>query len=177
MKGEIDPEALRSLSYGLYVITSSLGDKMNGQIVNTVIQVAGKPPCIAVSINKKNLTHEYITKSGAFSVSILDESTPLKFIGHFGFRSGRDIDKLEQVSYKEGVYKSPIVTEHTLAVIEAKVREQVDVETHTIFIGDVISAEFLKEGKPLTYAFYHEVKKGKSPKTAPTYMEPKKVEN
>jgi flavin reductase (DIM6/NTAB) family NADH-FMN oxidoreductase RutF len=98
----------------------------------------------------------------------------MKFIGRFGFRSGRDIDKLDQVSYKEGLYKSPMVTEHTLAVIEAKVREQVDVETHTIFIGDVINAEFLKEGKPLTYTFYHEVKKGKSPKTAPTYTEPKK---
>jgi flavin reductase (DIM6/NTAB) family NADH-FMN oxidoreductase RutF len=66
-----------------------------------------------------------------------------------------------------------MITEHTLAVLEAKVRDQVDVITHTVFIGEVVCAEFLKEGKPLTYAYYHEVKKGKSPKTAPTYIEPK----
>jgi ferric-chelate reductase [NAD(P)H] len=171
MSEKIDPKALQCLSYGLYIVSSRLEGKLNGQVVNTAIQVAGNPPCIAVSINKNNLTHEYITKSGIFTVSILDESTPMKFIGLFGFRSGRDINKFEQVSYKEGVYKSPMVTDHTLAVIEAKLREQIDVETHTIFVGNVVSAEFLKEGMPLTYKFYHEVKKGKSPKAAPTYIE------
>ncbi|MHA2061552.1 MAG: flavin reductase family protein [Candidatus Sifarchaeia archaeon] len=173
MSGEIDPEALRILSSGLYIVTSHIENKTNGQIVNTVMQVAGDPPCVAVSINKKNLTYNYINKSGMFAISVLDESTPMKFIGRFGFRSGRDIDKLDQISHKKGVYNSPMITEHTLAVLEAKVRDQVDVITHTVFIGEVVCAEFLKEGKPLTYAYYHEVKKGKSPKTAPTYIEPK----
>jgi ferric-chelate reductase [NAD(P)H] len=172
MSDKIDLKALQSISYGLYIVTSRLKDKLNGQIVNTAIQVAGNPPCIAVSISKNNLTHEYITKSGMFAVSVLDESTPMTFIGLFGFRSGRDVDKFAQVLFKMGTYDNPIVTEHTLAVMEAKVRTHVDVGTHTIFVGDVVSAEFLKDGIPLTYKFYHEVKKGKSPKTAPTYIEP-----
>ncbi len=173
MSGEIDPAALRILSSGLYIVTSHFENKTNGQIVNTVMQVAGDPPCVAISINKKNLTHNYITKSGMFAISVLDESTPMKFIGRFGFRSGRDIDKFDQVSHKKGVYNSPMITEHTLAVLEAKVRDQVDVVTHTVFIGEVVCSEFLREGRPLTYAWYHEELKGKSPKTAPTYMEPK----
>jgi ferric-chelate reductase [NAD(P)H] len=170
MSDKIDLKALQSLSYGLYIVTSRLEDKLNGQIVNTAIQVAGNPPCIAVSVNKNNLTHEYITKSGMFAVSVLDESTPMTFIGLFGFRSGRDVDKFAQVLFKVGIYDNPIVTEHTLAVMEAKVRTHVDVGTHTIFVGEVVSAEFLKDGIPLTYKFYHEVKKGKSPKNAPTYV-------
>ncbi len=116
MSGKIDPEALRNLSSGLYIVTSHFKNKTNGQIVNTVMQVAGDPPCVATSINKKNLTHDYITKSGMFAISVLAESTPMKFIGRFGFRSGRDIDKFDQVSHKKGVYNRPIITQHTLAV-------------------------------------------------------------
>lgn len=173
MSGKIDPEALRILSSGLYVVTSHFKTKKNGQIVNTVMQVAGDPPCVAISINKKNLTHDYITKSGMFAISVLNESTPMKFIGRFGFRSGRDINKFDQIAHKKGIYNSPMITEHTLAVLEAKVRDQVNVVTHTVFIGEIVCAEFLKEGRPLTYAWYHKELKGKSPKTAPTYMEPK----
>jgi ferric-chelate reductase [NAD(P)H] len=171
MSDKIDLKALQSFSYGLYIITSRLEGKLNGQVANTTIQVTGNPPCIAVSINKNNLTHEYIIKSGMFSVGVLDESTPMTFIGLFGFKSGRAVDKFAEVPFKMGIYDNPIVTEHTLAVMEAKVRTHVDVGTHTIFVGDIVSAEVLKEGTPLTYKFYHEVKKGKSPKTAPTYME------
>ncbi|MFX1562437.1 MAG: flavin reductase family protein, partial [Promethearchaeota archaeon] len=103
MSKELDTQVLRLITYGLYVVSSKLGDKMNGQIVNTVFQVTSEPPCIAVSINKQNLTHEYIAKSGLFSVSILDEATPMTFIGLFGFKSGRDVDKLCDIEYQKGI--------------------------------------------------------------------------
>lgn len=170
----LDRRALYILSYGMYVVTSHIDEKLNGQIANTVFQVCAEPPRIAVSINKTNLTHEYISKSGVFGVSVLDQPTPMTFIGLFGFKSGRDVDKLSQVKYKNGVTGSPLVTDNALALLEGKVIDSADAGTHTIFIADLVNAEVLREGIPLTYSFYHENKKGKAPKSAPTYMEPQK---
>jgi flavin reductase (DIM6/NTAB) family NADH-FMN oxidoreductase RutF/rubredoxin len=172
MSTELDPLAFRLLSYGLDIVSARWGDKADGQIVNTVIQVTAEPPRVAVSINKQNLTHELIMKSGMFSVSILDESAPLSFIGLFGFKSGRDVDKLSQVKCKTGINKCPIVVEHTLGVLQVKVRDHLDVGSHTLFVGDVVSAEVLQKGTPLTYAYYQQVKKGTAPRTAPTYIAP-----
>jgi len=169
MSSAIDRRAFRDLSYGLYIVTSRDQEKINGQIVNTAIQVTSDPPRLAVIINKKNLTHALITKSRIFAVSVLEESTPLTFIGPFGFRSGRDIDKFAKVLFKEGVTGCPLVTDHALSVVEAKVFDQIDLGTHTIFVGDVVNSEVIKDGRPLTYQYYHENLKGKSPPNAPTY--------
>ena len=169
MSPEFDRRAFRDLSYGLYIVTSLDGDRLNGQIVNTVIQVTSDPARVAVIVNKQNLTHEFISKSGLFGVSVLDESAPMTFLGPFGFRSGRDVDKLSQVQFKIGVTGCPLVLEHALSVLEAKVIDQIDLGTHTIFIGDTVNAEVLKEGRPLTYRYYQESLKGKAPATAPTY--------
>ncbi len=171
MDTDLNLKAFQQLSYGLYVVCSSDGDKMNGQIANCVFQVTSSPPRIAVSLNKENLTHEFIQKSGEFSVSVLEESVPMKFIGLFGFKSGRDVDKLSHAGHEQGVTACPVVTEHTLSTMEAKVIGQFNVGTHTIFIGDVVSANVIREGTPLTYDYYHKVKRGKSPKNAPTYQE------
>jgi flavin reductase (DIM6/NTAB) family NADH-FMN oxidoreductase RutF/rubredoxin len=167
-------KALHTCSYGLYVVSSRKGDRLNGQIANTVFQITSDPPTVAVSINKRNLTHEFISESKVFVASILSSDTPLPFIGQFGFKSGRDVDKLKGVNYKLGETKAPVILDHTIAYLEARVTNQVDVGTHTIFIGELIGAEVLKEGEPLTYAYYLEVKRGTTPKTAPTYIEERK---
>jgi len=163
-------KVLRNCTYGLYVIGSQKGDRLNGQIANTVFQVTSEPPTIAVSINKQNLTHEFISESRVFTASILTQDTPLSFIGHFGFKSGREADKFKDVKYKLGETKAPIVLDHSLAYLEAKVIHQVDVGTHTIFIGEVVGADVIGEGEPMTYAYYHQVKRGTTPKTAPSYI-------
>ena len=169
MVSALNREVFTQLSYGLYIVTSRLDGKLNGQIVNTVLQVTSEPPRVAVIINKDNLTHEYISKSKVFGASVLDTSTPMTFIGLFGFKSGRNVDKLSQVEFTEGATGAPLVTDHCLSVLEARVIEQVDVGTHTLFVGDVVSADVLRSGEPLTYAYYHTHLKGKSPKTAPTF--------
>jgi flavin reductase (DIM6/NTAB) family NADH-FMN oxidoreductase RutF/rubredoxin len=170
----MDLRVLHNCTYGLYVIGSRKGDRLNGQIANTVFQVTSDPPTIAVSINKQNLTHEFISESKVFTASILSQDTPLSFIGHFGFKSGKEVDKLKDVNYKLGETKAPIVLDHSLAYLEAKVINQVDVGTHTIFIGEVVGASVLSEGEPMTYAYYHQVKRGTTPKTAPSYIEERK---
>ncbi len=163
--------AFYKLSYGLYVVTSGGEGKFNGQIANTVFQVTSEPPTVAVSINKQNYTHEHILASRRFAVSILEEATPMTMIGRFGFKCGRDIDKLEGIGTRIGKTGIPIVTEHAVAFMEAEVLGQMDCGTHTIFLGRVVECDVLDTGaEPMTYAYYHKVKGGKAPKTAPTYQ-------
>ena len=170
----MDLKALHQITYGLYVITSAKGGKFSGQIANTVLQVTSEPPTIAVCINKQNLTHEFIHDSHVFVASILSQETPLSFIGAFGFKSGRDVDKFAQVNYRLSETGAPILLDHALAYLGAKVINEVDVGTHTIFIGELVEAEQVKQGQPMTYAYYHEVKRGTTPKTAPVYIEERK---
>lgn len=169
MNAQLDFRVLNDLSYGLYIVTSKDDDRLNGQVINTAIQVTAEPPRVAVIINKKNLTHEFILKSGVFAVSVLDESAPVKFFGPFGFRSGREINKLDGVRFKKGTTGCPLLVENCLSVLEAKVFDKIDLGTHTIFVGDVLTTEMLKPGKPLTYHFYREELKGKTSKNAPTF--------
>ncbi len=168
--------ALHKLSYGVYVVCSRKGDKINGQIANTVIQVTSDPPALAVSINNSNLTHEYIKESRIFTASVLCQDTPLSFIGNFGFKSGRDADKFEGINYKTGKTKAPVVTDNAVAYMEVEVTREVDVGTHTLFIGKVVDADIISDEVSMTYDYYHQVKRGTTPKTAPSYIEEKKEE-
>ena len=167
-------QALHKLGYGLYVVCSRKGSELNGQIANTIFQVCSDPPVIAVAINRQNLTHEFIVQSKVFTGSILSQDAPLGFIGNFGFKSGRQVDKLKDVHFKMGETQAPVILDHTLAYLEAKTINQFEVGTHTIFLGEIIGSDIVKEGEPMTYAYYHEVKRGTTPKSAPSYVQESK---
>lgn len=167
-------KALSQLTYGLYIVSSHDDKKLNGQIVNSVFQVTAESPRIAVCLHKSNLTHTYVEKSRVFSVSVLDQNAPMTFIGLFGFKCGRDVNKFNGVSHtlSEGC---PLLTENALSVLACKVVSSLDIGTHTLFIGEVYDARMLKEGVPLTYDYYRSVKKGKTQKNATTYMAGEKL--
>jgi len=167
-------KALYQISYGLYIISSKKEDKINGQIANTVFQITSEPPTVAVSINKRNLTHEFIMQSKVFCVSVLEKTTPLSLIGQFGFKTGREVDKFSGLNYKTGKTGASILLENTIGYLEFEVIKTIDVETHTIFIGKLVDADVIKSGEPMTYAYYHEIKGGKAPKTAPTFIKEEK---
>lgn len=169
MAERIDPRALFSLSYGVYIVGSCMGEKKNGQIANAVMQLTGEPMTVAVCLNNQNLTEACVRDKGAFSVSVLEEDVPMPFIGQFGFKCGRDIDKFENVDHIVGELGVPIVRQWALSGFEARVINELKVHTHTLFVGEIVAAQTFKEGVPLTYAHYHLIKKGKSPKTAPTF--------
>jgi len=171
----VNPNAFHKIGYGLYIVSSRDGDKRNGQIANTVFQVTSEPPKIAVALNKANLTHEMVQKGGVFGVSVLAQDTPLSFIGKFGFKSGREEDKFDGVKFQEGKLGVPLVLDHALALLEARVTQTLDVGSHTIFVAGVEDAIVLREGEAMTYAYYHLVKGGKEPKTAPVYHEDEAV--
>jgi len=166
----MNPHTLQKIPYGLYVVCSKKDDNINGQIVNALFQVTAKPKTVAISINKENLTHSFIDASKVFSASILCQDCSLQFIGTFGYKSGRDVNKFENITYSIGKTGAPIVLDNTIGYLEAKVINQLTVGTHTIFIGEVIDAELLTQKQAMTYEYYHEVKGGKSPKNAPTYI-------
>lgn len=163
-------KVLRNLTYGIYIVTSATDEKKNGQIANTVFQVSSDPPLIAVCINKNNYTHELIRKSNKFCVSVISEDAPMEFIGKFGFRSGRNFNKFEGTKYTTGTLGLPVVQDYSICFIEAEVNSNQEVKTHTIFIGRILNTGIIGEGKPMSYSFYHGVKRGKSPSTAPTYI-------
>jgi len=166
----MDPHLLHNISYGMYVVSSFKGDLLNGQIVNTLVQITSEPATIAVSINKQNLTHEFIETSSRFSISILEEETPLNFIGKFGFKSGRSGDKFKDVKFNKLSSGCPVVTEYTIGYIEVKLINKLDCGTHTLFFGEMVDSKILKTAKPMTYDYYHQVKRGTTPKTAPTFI-------
>ncbi|MHC4455559.1 MAG: rubredoxin [Planctomycetota bacterium] len=173
----LDKKSLFKLSCGMCIVSSKKDDRINGCIVNTVFQLSPWPPMISASINKDCLTHEYISNSNVFTISILSLDTPMSFIGRFGFRSGRDINKFDGVKYRAGQSGTPIILENTVGYIEVEVSKSVDVDTHTLFIAKIIACGILdKNAEPMTYAYYRDIKHGRTPKTAATYIEiePKK---
>jgi rubredoxin/flavin reductase (DIM6/NTAB) family NADH-FMN oxidoreductase RutF len=171
-------DTFNKLSCGLFIVASKMDKKFNGQISNTVLQVTGDPPEIISSINRKNLTYSYIQASRVFTATILSTQTPLTFIGTFGFKSGRDIDKFKGVDYKVGITGAPIVLDHGVGYFEAKVIGSLDCGPHTIFLGRVLDAQMIKENaEPMTYEFYHLVKQGYTPETAASYIKKEEVES
>lgn len=168
----MNTEALYKISYGLYLVCSGDKNKGNGFVSNTFFQVSSEPPKFATCCNKNNYTAELIKKHSAFSVSILEQETRSEIIGKFGFKSGRDIDKMAGANIKYAETGVPIVLDDSIAYFECKVIETIDVGSHYMFIGELVNMESIDETKaPLTYLYYRQVKKGVAPKNAPTYIE------
>lgn len=168
----IDPKAFYTLSYGLYVVTS--GDKNNGNgfVANSVFQVTSDPPRIAVSCNKKNHTYTLIEKHQVFALSVLSVDASRDIISDFGYKSGKDTNKLQGKAVIYGETGVPVFTTDCLSYMECKVVQRFDVGTHVIFIGELMHSQMLDDSKKaLTYDYYREVYKAAAPENAPTYVE------
>ncbi len=164
-----DPKVFRLLSYGMYVVASNRGGRLNGQIANTVFQATAEPPQMAVCLNCQNLTHEMVSESKRFSVSILSQETPLKLIGLFGFKCGRSVDKFSGISHRVLPSGTPVILDHSLGWLDLEVTQAIPLGTHTLFVGRVTDAEIIGSGTPMTYDYYHQVKGGKTQANAPTF--------
>jgi len=173
----IDFNALFKISYGMYIVCSGDNKSGNGFVSNTVFQVTSEPAKFASCCNKNNFTAGIIEKYGCFSVSVLPQKTDAEMFGRFGYKSGRDFDKLEGMNVKYGKTGVPIVMKECIAYLECKVVQKFDVGTHWIFIGELVDAEILDgSSEPMTYSYYHQVKKGAAPKNAPTYLDKSKLD-
>lgn len=150
----MDNKAMHRLSYGLFVLTAKEGEKDNGCIVNTVIQVTTEPNCIAVAVNKKNYTHDMIEQTGMFNVSVLTEKSSFETYKHWGFQSGADVDKTKEITFSRAKNDIIYLTEETNAYLSARVRSMIDLGTHTLFLAEVTDAEVLSDDPSVTYAYY-----------------------
>ena len=172
----INFESLFKVSYGLYIVCSGDRDRGNGFISNTVFQVTAEPVKFASCCSKNNFTCELIEKYGCFSVSVLHQKTESDIFGRFGYKSGKDFDKLKGLNIKYGTTGVPIVLNDAVAYLECKVVQKFDVGTHVLFIGELIDAQTIDESnEPITYSYYRQVKKAVAPKNAPTYVDKSKL--
>ena len=163
----IEQSAVFKLSYGLFVLTANENGKDNGCIINTCIQAAENPMRIVVAVNKNGLTHDMIVNTRKMNISVLDESVPMEVFKHFGFQSGRNVNKFDSSVY--GAKKSEngcyYLTEHTNAFISAFVTEMIDLGTHTLFIATVVKAAKLADTTSVTYDYYFKhIKPAPAPK-------------
>lgn len=165
----MDKKAMYRLSYGLFVVTAKEGEKDNGCITNTVMQVTSTPNRISLAVNKENYTHDMILNTGKFNVSVISEEASFDLFRHFGFQSGRDVDKFAEfqnvIRAENGLY---YVTEGTNAWIAAKVVQSIDLGSHTLFLAEVEDGAVLSNSPSATYAYYQEQIKPKPEKTKQT---------
>ncbi|MEG0873927.1 MAG: flavin reductase [Clostridiales bacterium] len=164
----MDNKVLFQLSYGLYGIGVMDGEKPTGCIVNTVFQITSDNPSIAVSLNKDNYTTDVVKKTKKFTVSILAEQVDSAVIGDLGFKSGKDWAKFQDIPY-DLMGGLPVVKEGATGYLLCEVLSVTENGTHDVIIAKIADAKFGSEGTPMTYKYYHEVKKGTAPKNAPTY--------
>ena len=161
----IDPTALFNIGYGLYVVTSKDGEKDNGLIVNTVTQVTDKPNRVAVTINKMNHSCELIAKTGVLNVSTLAEDAPFKLFEHFGFQSGKDVDKFAGFGHTQRSSNGLLfLDKYSNGYISCKVINQVDLQTHIMFLCDVTQCVRLNDRETMTYSYYQKNVKPKPEK-------------
>ena len=169
----MDLNTFSKLGYGVYVVASGDREHQNAFIATTVMQVTVEPAKIIVACHKNNFTANLIRESKVFSASVIKQNYKPTTIGTFGFRSGKDFDKCENC--KEFIFgkntQVPIVLEDCLAWFECKLTDELDVGTHVLFVGEVLDAQITEENEtPLTYSYYHEVKKGVTAKNAPSFI-------
>jgi len=176
MSNAIDPAAMFKFSYGLFILTAKDGEKDNGCIINTAIQVTSAPLRMSIAVSKSNYTHDMIIKTGEFNISILSESVPFKVFEHFGFQSGRDTDKFADCENDNRTINGiRYIPKYTNCVISGKVTGTCDYETHTLFIADITESIVLSGEPSVTYQYYFDnIKPKPQPKTAEQSQEKKK---
>jgi len=163
----MDQKAFYKLTYGVFMLATKSGERTNGCITNTCIQVASDPTRVAVAVNNSNFTCDLIKESGLFTATLLDQTCSFETIKHFGFQSGRDVDKFAVMQCPTDANGIPYLGWQACAVISCKVVSSQDLGTHTLFIGEVMDAKVLNENAPLTYADYQDHVKPKAPAKTP----------
>ncbi len=146
---------LFKISYGLYVLSSSANGKQNGCMINTVMQQTNTPERVSITVNKGNLTHDYIVESGKASVSILNQLVTFDMIKHFGFQSGRVANKFDGIPAKVLGSGNLVPTSGVVGYLDLEVVDKIDMGTHTQFVCSIAEEVQGEGGEPLTYAYYH----------------------
>ena len=151
----MDTKALSKIGYGLYVLTTNYDNIDNGCIINTVQQVTGDPLRLSIVVNKNNYTHDLILDSCVFNINVLTTETPFKVFEHFGFQSGRNVNKFADCEQDlRAVNNVLYLPKHINAYFACRVMKSIDLGTHTMFIADVLDAVKVNDLDSVTYDYY-----------------------
>ena len=151
----MDQKAFYKLTYGLFLLTAREEGRDNGCIINTAIQAANDPPRLAFSVQKENLTHDMIVRTGVFAISSISTSATFDLFRRFGMQSGREVDKFEGFDDVErGANDLLYLTRGANMTMNGRVVDQMDLGSHTLFIGEVGDAVVLSDEPSCTYAYY-----------------------
>lgn len=164
----MNKEGLKKLSYGIYIINT----KNSGCVVNTLTQVTNDK--VIVAINKENYTNKMLKENKIFNATVLTTNTNMEIIQTFGFTSSKENDKYKNFQIEKDTNNIPYIKENMAALIECEVINEIDLDTHTIFIAKILNTKNLSNEEVMTYDYYHKIKNGITPPKAPTYERPKK---
>ncbi|WP_051920548.1 flavin reductase family protein [Thermodesulfobacterium hydrogeniphilum] len=135
---------------GVFVITSKWNDKINGMTAAWVSQVSFKPRLLSVAIAPQRYTYELIKQSGIFCINVLSKNQ-IELAKHFGFKSGKKVNKFENISYKTAFNGSPVLLD-AIAYFECRVMDEFKAGDHMIIVGEIVDYQVLKEGEePLIF--------------------------
>lgn len=144
---------------GVFIVTSKMNEKINGMTAAWVSQVSFRPKLLAVAIAPQRYTYEFIKNSGIFCINTLGKDQ-IDLAKHFGFKSGRKVDKFENVAYTYSLNGCPVLKD-AIAYFECQFMGEFEVGDHMIVIGEVTDHRILKEGvEPLIFRwedFFKEV--------------------
>ena len=151
----MDKTAFFHLTYGLYLLTAREGGRDYGCVINTAIQAASDPDRLAISVLKRNRTHEALERQELFCLSVLSAAAPFELFRRFGMQSARDTDKFADFPHlgreENGL---AYLTKDCSAWLTARVTERLDLGSHSLFIAEVIGGGVLNGDGPCTYAHY-----------------------
>lgn len=167
----MDTKALRSFTYGLYLV-SALDENGNrvGCVVNTAMQATSRPYRVTLTVNHDNVTYQAIKRTRRFAIATLAQDTDMELIAAFGFAHSDKMDKFAKFTTDTTANGIPYVTDHVLAVVEAEVVTSMDAGSHEVFLGEVTDGKRLSDAAPLTYAYYHDVLRGTTPAAASAFI-------
>jgi flavin reductase (DIM6/NTAB) family NADH-FMN oxidoreductase RutF len=142
---------LHNLINGVVIVTTKSGNTINGMTCAWASQVAWEPPLIMVSIGTGSYTNELIQERKVFAVNILNENQ-IEIAKLFGLKSGRAVNKFENIEYTQNTTGSPILKDVT-AYFDCKLHSAFNAVDHTLFIGEILEAKKTSEIKPLKYDY------------------------
>ncbi|MBE6366962.1 MAG: rubrerythrin [Lentisphaerae bacterium] len=151
----MDNSALFKIAYGLYVLTVRDQNHDNGCIVNTFSQLASSPLRVGVSVSKENLSCQMVEASGIFNITVLDEAAKFDVFKHFGYQSGKNVDKFAQMELPRSSNGLYYLTEHANSCFSCKVTDKKDLGSHLLFIAEVTDMKLLNDSaETVTYSYY-----------------------
>ena len=149
----LDPEklraAMRAWSAGVTVVAATHEGHKHGMTVNSFTSISLEPAMITISLLSTTRTHELVSKSRVFGLTILSAKQS-QISDLFAGKMSAVEDRFACLQTETLVTGSPLIV-GGLAWLDCRVVETFAVGINTLFISEVLAARDMHEGQPLIY--------------------------